>query len=507
MILLLWACAGTGTLPPAGDDTGGPVHDDSDAPSGDSCGLTATLEGGDFVEGDEVVVNLGCATGSTNFIFDAINLPDGANLTGAQLRWTTALHQAGRHELLFSAHEGADLPETTTVEVNIADAWDDPDNEPVDPELYVEELGLPVMHLDPRGEVGGEYVDAAITFEGHTYTAAMKERGAASSYYPKVGYTLDFEAEQLDLSDYGLGDKAHLVLISTFDDNSYVRQKLAYDVWASMAAHSGETRLTPRTFFVVVYLDGEYHGLYVAADHIDDEFFEQSGFTRDSDVFKAVNHDANFYSYDAYGNPKSSWGQGYEQKEGPSFSTLNALVEFAATHGSEDFVAEAEDWLVPEEFMDWFLFVHFAAADDSAGKNCYLYYDPATGQMRYVPWDFNHAWGQTWQTDRESSDTYNDFTWNNRIFYHQQRRDADRLWARWFDYLDGPLSEDALLALLDGYYAQIDPAARRDWAKWGDEYRSYSGWSWRNNWTDYDGEREYLARWLRERVLWATTDH
>ena len=508
MILLLLACAGTGSIDPVVvDDSGGPVSDDSAAPPDPRCELPATLAGGDFVEGDEVVVDLSCATGEPGFEFAGLDLPAGATLTEAQLRWTTGLDQAGRHTLFFTAHNGEGLPETASLQVDIADAWDDRDNEPVDPALYVEEMGLPVLHLDPRGSVGDSYVDATITFEGHSYSASMKKRGAASSYYPKVGYTLDFETEQLDLSDFDMGNKAHLVLISTFDDNSYVRQKLAYDVWAAMAAHSGEERLTPRTFFVVVYLDGVYHGLYVACDHIDDEFFQQFGFDRASDVYKAVSHDANFYNTDANGNQKYSWHQGYEQKEGTSWDALDSLVEYAASTGSQDFVDSASDWIVPEEFMDWFIFVHFLAADDSAGKNCYLYYDPATGQMRFVPWDFNHAWGQTWQTDRESSSSYNDYNWNNRIFYHQQRRDGDRLWARWFDYLDGPLSEPALIDLLDSYYAQIDPAARRDWDKWGSQYRSYSGWSWRNNWTDYDGERDYLYQWVRERVEWGTTDH
>ena len=44
-----------------------------------------------------------------------------------------------------------------------------------------------------------------------------------------------------------------------------------------------------------------------------------------------------------------------------------------------------------------------AWADDSGGKNAYLYFDPVGGLIHHVPWDFNHSLGQTWQTEREAS--------------------------------------------------------------------------------------------------------
>ena len=45
-----------------------------------------------------------------------------------------------------------------------------------------------------------------------------------------------------------------------------------------MADFTGDPRLTPSTAYVVVYLDGAYSGLYVAIDHIDDEFVREQEF-------------------------------------------------------------------------------------------------------------------------------------------------------------------------------------------------------------------------------------
>lgn len=122
-----------------------------------------------------------------------------------------------------------------------------------------------------------------------------------------------------------------MILTSTFDDTSYVRQKLVYDLWKAMAEFQNEHRLTPATFFAVVYINGVYQGLYVAVsdlppilslyltlfyailtpfyssftqfysaftqcDRIDDEFIRHHDLpSGEGNMYKAVNHDANFY--------------------------------------------------------------------------------------------------------------------------------------------------------------------------------------------------------------------
>ena len=68
-----------------------------------------------------------------------------------------------------------------------------------------------------------------------------------------------------------------------------------------------------------------------------------------------------------------------------------------------------------------------------------------------------------------------------------------------------PMSEEALVARLDGLYEGLEPAAERDWDRWGSEYRGYSGWSSLrdDDWNDYQGEKAYLYDWARERAAWA----
>ena len=153
--------------------------------------------------------------------------------------------------------------------------------------------------------------------------------------------------------------------------------------------------------------------------------------------------------------------------------------------------------------MDWYLLVAFSAAQDSAGKNAYLYDDPAAREFRYVPWDFNHSWGQDWTTARVPVTVFDDYRWNNGIFvhFHDSPPLSEAMWAQWelAAAPGGPFDPAALLARIDGYVAAIDPEARRDWARWQDEYRSYSLWSSRRDFTTYDEELAYVRDWITRR--------
>ena len=471
-----------------------------EAPTGPCGGLEAESSEVWTQEGDSVRVDVWCATEVAPSV---AGLPAGATFDEGDFRWRPDVDQAGEYTVVFSGPSEDGPPETWPLLIHVADGWDEDDNEPVDPMTYLEEYGLPVMHIDPSGSLGEGYTDAVITFEGREYGAAsIKKRGAASLGYPKNSFTVEFDPEdQLELSDQGMGDKRHLVLITSFDDNSYVRQELAYGLWADMTEHAGADRMVVRTFPVVVYLDGEYFGLYTASDHVDDEFLGQMGLNRDGELYKAVSHDANFFSTAYGGSAKGTPHQGYEQKEGTDWGPLDDVVNFTGSASSGQ-IRDTEVLDIPE-MMDWLLFVVFTAADDSAGKNSYLAWDAASGQLRFAPWDFNHCWGQDWRTLRVGSSHENRFTNYNRVFQALQEVSGDALQTRWDALLEGPFAEEALLERVDGLYSAVHPSAGRDWDKWGQQYRSYGGWSWRDDWTSYEEEREYLVDWVEDRARWA----
>jgi spore coat protein CotH len=363
------------------------------------------------------------------------------------------------------------------------------------------------MFVSPR-PVTEAYAPIEIVYGRRTWTAEGKLRGAASLGYPKNSYTLKFaKADKFSAPEQDFVEKRKVVLISTFDDNSYLRQRLAYELWNELdPAH-----IQIQVYSAVVYLDGEYWGLYTVADHVDGYLMEDHGLSQDGNLYKAIDHDANFGPTDYDGNPKATLHQGYEKKEGlpvDDFSDLDALVDFVATSGDAAFRDEIFTRVTRDDYEDWWIFATATLADDSAGKNSYHYHDPiAGGPWRCTPWDLNHSFGQTWQTEREAADTFTDYSSWNRMFarFLAEPAIAGPLEARYGEALRGTWAIDGVVARLDAMRAEIDASARRDEDKWGAAYRSYGGWSWRGDFTTYDEESAYLRQWIAERWAFQST--
>ncbi len=180
------------------------------------------------------------------------------------LKWTPGADQAATYAL--------DLVEQTTgetgkVSIGVVENEQLANRVPiVDPAAYTFEYGLPVVHLsypaDP-GLTSGAYRPAELVYRGHRYAIEAKYRGATSSSFPKRSLTLKFdEADLFDEPVFGGGFGKHkrVVLITSFNDNSYFRSRLAFDLWNRMAPEHAKLR----TYSAVVYVNnrvlGPLHG-------------------------------------------------------------------------------------------------------------------------------------------------------------------------------------------------------------------------------------------------------
>lgn len=507
------ASGSTSTSSTGGDpilDAGTPPPDAPPPPP--ACEPTA---GGPYwlLEGETVTFPVNCATGIelSEGDISAASLPEGAVFDPKTrvFSFTPKLDQAALYGPVFSV---ASTGEEAYAKIGVADAFADPGNEPIKkPLAYTEEYGLPVLFLSPPPKTEA-YAPATVMYRGHTYPVQAKLRGAASLGYPKKSFTIEFPT--LDKFDEpyfagGFKNKRKIVLISTFDDNSYVRQRLAYDLWNRL--DPGHIQI--QTYSVVVYLDGAYFGLYTVSDHVDGFLMEDHGLWQDGNLYKAVDHNANFKLTSNGGGQKQTLHDGYVKREGlppegqpGAFKDLEDLVSFVATSPSADFLAGIDTWIDRRDYENWWIFVTFVMGDDSAGKNSYHYHDPNGGVFRYAPWDFNASFGQTWQTARKGAAILTEYKNLNRIFerFLDEPSIGNPLRARYNDVLQNQFTEKAVLALVDAYVAEIDTSARRDEGKWKNAYQSYGGWNWRNDFTTYEEEIVYLKKWISER--WAYQD-
>ncbi len=456
-------------------------------------------------EGELLVAKVVCLSGMEldGKTISLQSLPRGATWDAAkeELRWVPALDQAGVYHIGIANTNG----EGSTFKVGVADRFDHPANLPIAlPAAYSEEMGLPVFHLTlDTGINSQDYTSAALVYRGHAYRVDAKLRGNSSINYPKKSFTLEFSKADLfnePNAAEGFLKKRRITMRAMFDDNSYLRDRLSYEVWNRL----GSGKIYVQTYSAVAYVNGAYAGLYTVVDHIDKYLMQQNGLNIDANIFKSIGPDANFYPH------PSPWDV-YEKTSGTpadgqpgSFDDLIALMSFINTSDDETFRAEIGKRVDLRDYRAWLILSTLAQAQDTLGKNAFHYHDTAVGPWRVVPWDWNYAWGQDWMTSRENwNGPISDMTNVNRLFQRlwddeQLGNETRAIYKRALER-EVPLPE--MLDILDGLAADIAPGARRDERKWREPYLSCPTWAGRSDFTDFDGEIRYLRQWIQER--WA----
>ena len=493
-----------GPLPDGPLDVG-PLPDGPLADVPPSCVLTVNGQT-QIDEGEPLSVTLSCQGAPLDAVPTLTPIvadgqpPDGLffDAQTGLLTWLPGLDQAGRYDFDY------ELPGFSAQRLTlwVSDAFYAPGNTPVDPETYHEEGGLPVVHLFPAFDINaGSDTPGHLFYRGHRHEIEAQYRGASSLGYPQKSYTIEFENND-PLFDGALSWPRYedLVLLTSFDDASHLRQTLTHTTWGSLS----NERLAPESFLVVVYLHGSFHGVYTGTERVKDNFYERRGQTDLGNLYKSVNHDGNFYLTRNDGTGKSTLHDGYEKLSGPlephedgAFDDLGALVRFVVESDDETFAAELPARFPVDETQDWFILATFAMLVDSAGKNVFLYHQAGLDDAFHItPWDFNGSFGQSWETSRMGSDSRETFTHLNNIFARLLRHPVlgPALWARYRTLLDGPLAKATLLAFIDGHQARTDHVRARSWRRWGPEYVRMFGPG-----EDHLSEAAFLRQWVSDR--------
>lgn len=483
--------AGGGDAVPALAAERGPCRPEAGGPyaveEGEALAITARCAGELALGGHELRVS---------------GLPRGAayDPARAEITWTPALDQAGVYHLTLSAPATG---EAGTVKITVADRFDAPGNAPLAaPLAYTEETGLPVLHLNVDPAIDSEtYTPAVIAYRGRAWRAEAKYRGNSSLGYPKKHFTLKFPAADPFVDPLGEGESGRrrkMVLTANFDDNTHVRQRMAYELWNRLAPGGVHVRHAS----VVLYLDGAYHGLYTLTDHVDAPLMAAHGLDPEGNLYKAIGPEANFF-------PKHPIWAVYEKKAGTpaegeldAFADLEELTEFVHRADAERFRAEIGARVELREYRAWLILVTALSARDTLGKNTYHYHLPGRSRWRVVPWDFNHSFGQDWATFREPPDLEPQALARlNRLLgrLHDDPVLGPETRAGYAAALRGALSRDAVLTLLARLVAEVSPAARRDERRWRARYLAFDRWSRREDFTDFEAEVAYVRRWIDER--------
>ncbi|WP_460513771.1 CotH kinase family protein [Cyclobacterium sediminis] len=246
------------------------------------------------------------------------------------------------------------------------------------------------------------FVPAEVYYEGKEwYRVGLRFKGNSSlqsswqSGILKLSFKLDFDEFEDDYPQiknqrfYGF---KKLSLKNNYNDKSMLREKVATEIFRDAGL------VASHTAFYTVYVDyGDgpiYFGLYTMVEEVDDTLIDTQYADNDGNLYKPDGDAASF----AYGTYDEDEYVKKTNEDEADFSDVESLLTVLhdASRTSDPAIWRSN----LEEVFDTDVFLKYLAVNtiiqnwDTYGRmthNYYLYNDPDTDKLNWIPWDHNEA--------------------------------------------------------------------------------------------------------------------
>lgn len=263
-------------------------------------------------------------------------------------------------------------------------------------------MGMPPGGMPSDLSIKPNWAYCSILFNNETWDAVgIRFRGNSSlrssfqSGTKKFSFKLDFEQFEDEFPEtknqrfYGF---KQLNLKNNFNDATFMHEKVAADLFAEFGV------VSPKTSFYEVYVDfgegPEYFGLYTMVEEVDDTVIENNFSHKHGNLYKPEGEGATF----ADGNFSESDMNKKNHKKSKDYSDVQQLY---AVLNSSLRMENPDQWKTElSTIFDMPAFLKWLAANtviqnwDTYGNmthNFYLYNNPETEQLVWIPWDNNEA--------------------------------------------------------------------------------------------------------------------
>lgn len=324
-----------------------------------------------------------------------------------------------------------------------------------------------------------------------TTDAKFRIRGHASRRFEKSSYLLKFVEEDgtsKDISVMGMGAHSKWVLHGPCLDKSLIRNYICYN-WA------GEImEYAPNVRYCEVFLDGEYRGLYLMVETVDngkdcrleltreEKGVSTTGYllcidrTTESDVDQLWD----IYSYmERMFNLREDIQIRYPGKTQltPELSQDigQDFARFEKCIYSYDFNSEKygyQNWIDLDSFVNYFIINELTQNNDAGRYSTYLYKD-ASEKFKMCVWDFNNAFDNF----PDDAMDYESFCMVDRAIYLMLFRDeqfVSEVIKRYQKLRQGILSDENMTAYIDETIAYLGPAVQRNSERWAEKIERWS---------------------------------
>ena len=353
--------------------------------------------------------------------------------------------------------------------------------------------GLPIVTMRTGAEIGYEDVKASVSFcapgSGMQSGAVTHLRGAGSRLSEKKSYKIDFVHGTKDSAAFvdvpGLGTADDVILLAGVMDNSLMRDRLSWDIYA-MIADEDEPYGPRKTQYVELFINDSYMGLYLMMEPVDDgdELVKAHANAPSTDsVYRTAQID--YAGERAYVVNSMRDGSIYELYHAPAqgheFDALMPYLTLEKLPEGSEYDAEFERLVMEHIDLDsmlrYYLLVQGGGMSDNVYNNMYVIANRENGKIvyRFAPWDMDLTWGRF--KDGESGDFYHELfsfeTAQRMIDIDAGGVTRQKLAEMWTQMRETAFNEENVQTLVDGYVAELDASGAyvRDAMRWrGDAY-------------------------------------
>ncbi len=237
---------------------------------------------------------------------------------------------------------------------------------------------------------GTEWYKVGIRFKGFSSLG-----GAWAMGVEKLPLKLDFDEFEDDyppIDDQRFHGFKKLSLANGIEDKSLMRDKVVADVFRDMGL------VAPRTAFYRIHIDHgdgpEYFGLYTMIEVVENTVLKTQYADDDGNLYKPEGPGASFEA----GSFAEQWFEKKTNEDSSDWADIQGV--FSALH-SDLRLTDAAAWrsgleqvLNVPRFIDWLAVNTVIQNWDTYGKmphNYFLYHDPDTDLLDWIPWDNNEA--------------------------------------------------------------------------------------------------------------------
>ena len=369
---------------------------------------------------------------------------------------------------------------------------------------------------------------------GNIYSgiAGIEIRGSYSATLPQKPYgieTRDIQGNNNNVSLFGMPQENDWILIANYNDKTFLRNVLAFDLFEKMGHYA------PRTKLCEVVVNDIYNGIYVFTEKIkrdngrvdiakldlDDNFGDSltGGYIFRVDYWNQNNSWISNYNNPNFPNDAVRYVYNYPDYDEITVQQKNYIQNLVGdfedalwSNDFEDSIIGYRPYINTRSFIDYFIVNEFARNVDGFKKSRNFYKDKSSKDSLIFAgpvWDFDWAYkdhsssminGSGWRHNYSGPTDVKPPGWYIRLL--QDTTFANELNCRYFNLRNTILDTTNIFSFIDSLSSMLSEPQNRHYTRWPILGINVGTPEVGNQPTSYSGEIIKFKSWINERLIW-----